>query len=389
MKRHIGVFWSLVALLLSALVLTGTALAGDGGGNGNGNGGTPPGQGGTPPGQEKKAESPPAAQPATPAQPASNHGQAKKEQQAKAAKHETKSVEHAAKKSVQGNSEPTRGKSAEAHHHVIICHRTGSATNPYVVINISNRGWINGHQNHPDLDGRHDILLKDHAAPGEKGPDKSVCTANQPSTNVTAPAAVQEQKHEAQSCPSTTTTVTEQVLAGVWHKTGSKKNPWVWLTPSTNSAHYDSSKHEDDRPDQVPVFVTVTKTTTTANCATTTSQTTAAAAPAAVAPAAVAPAAAAPTSGVAGTTATIDFPPNVQGMPVYVTPSAGGVAGVSATLPTKAKPKASGALAATRTSGGTLPFTGLALLGLVLAGAILVTAGWAIRRRAVTRRLAP
>ncbi|MGB2875442.1 MAG: hypothetical protein WBB76_08215, partial [Gaiellaceae bacterium] len=43
-----------------------------------------------------------------------------------------------------------------------ICHRTGSATHPYVVINVSINGWLHGHQKHGD------ILLKDPASPGEK-----------------------------------------------------------------------------------------------------------------------------------------------------------------------------------------------------------------------------
>jgi len=64
----------------------------------------------------------------------------------------------------------TKGKGHEktAHHKVIICHRTGSATNPYVVINVSINAWLNGHTKHPALDGRSDILLKDPASPGEK-----------------------------------------------------------------------------------------------------------------------------------------------------------------------------------------------------------------------------
>jgi hypothetical protein len=61
-----------------------------------------------------------------------------------------------------------RGHEKTAHHKVLICHRTGSATNPYVVINVSINGWLNGHSKHPSLDGRSDILLKDPAAPGEK-----------------------------------------------------------------------------------------------------------------------------------------------------------------------------------------------------------------------------
>ncbi|HYY32962.1 MAG TPA: hypothetical protein VE693_05185 [Gaiellaceae bacterium] len=69
-----------------------------------------------------------------------------------------------------------RGKSAEAQHHVILCHRTGSDSNPYVVINVSVRAWEHGHTTHPAKDGRDDILLKDPAQPGEKM-DESLCPA--------------------------------------------------------------------------------------------------------------------------------------------------------------------------------------------------------------------
>jgi hypothetical protein len=62
----------------------------------------------------------------------------------------------------------SRGKSAEAQHHVILCHRTGSDTNPYVVINVSVRAWEHGHTTHPEQGGRHDILLRNPAGPGEK-----------------------------------------------------------------------------------------------------------------------------------------------------------------------------------------------------------------------------
>jgi hypothetical protein len=71
-------------------------------------------------------------------------------------------------------SAPARSNSAVAHTHVIICHRTGSESNPYVVINISMSAWLHGHSTHPDLNGHSDILLKMGAAPGEKMP-KSAC----------------------------------------------------------------------------------------------------------------------------------------------------------------------------------------------------------------------
>jgi hypothetical protein len=57
---------------------------------------------------------------------------------------------------------------------VIICHRTGSRSNPYVVINISMSAWLHGHATHPARNGHNDILLKQGAAPGEKMP-RSAC----------------------------------------------------------------------------------------------------------------------------------------------------------------------------------------------------------------------
>jgi hypothetical protein len=82
----------------------------------------------------------------------------------------------------------TKGKGHEktAHDKVIICHRTGSATNPYVIINVSINAWLNGHTKHPALDGRSDILLKDPAAPGEKL-DAAQCGAQQ--STPTTPSA--------------------------------------------------------------------------------------------------------------------------------------------------------------------------------------------------------
>jgi len=45
---------------------------------------------------------------------------------------------------------------------VTFCHRTGSETNPYVIITTAESAWLNAHQpgaNHPTLDGRDDIFL--------------------------------------------------------------------------------------------------------------------------------------------------------------------------------------------------------------------------------------
>jgi hypothetical protein len=56
---------------------------------------------------------------------------------------------------------------------VIICHRTGSDSNPYVVINIPWTAWSEAHSpdtgSHPTLNGRDDIMLQDPASgPGAK-----------------------------------------------------------------------------------------------------------------------------------------------------------------------------------------------------------------------------
>jgi hypothetical protein len=82
-----------------------------------------------------------------------------------------------------GNS---RSKSNDAHHHVIVCHRTGSDSNPYVVINIPWTAWSEAHSaetgSHPTLNGRDDILLKDPASrPGSKdGFTKGNCRGGDP-----------------------------------------------------------------------------------------------------------------------------------------------------------------------------------------------------------------
>jgi hypothetical protein len=99
----------------------------------------------------------------------------------------------------------TKGKGHEntAHHKVIICHRTGSATNPYVAINVSINAWQNGHTKHPALDGRSDILLKDPASPGEK-PDPALVASmcgGQPAQSAQQAAAQAATANAAKSSP--------------------------------------------------------------------------------------------------------------------------------------------------------------------------------------------
>ncbi len=170
-----------VAAVAATTLLVGSALAGNPNAPGTGNSNSPA-KGGTPPGQAKKGTaqgngraskgkalgkaknvtmSHPAhpAHPVTPSHPSSGQGQSASHKPAFAA---------------------TKGKGHEktAGHKVIICHRTGSTTNPYVQINISINAWLNGHQKHPPLNGNDDILLQDPASPGEKLPG-SACPGGQ------------------------------------------------------------------------------------------------------------------------------------------------------------------------------------------------------------------
>jgi hypothetical protein len=199
-------FAALCAAIAAVLVLGNSAAA-----EGNPGKSTPPGQEKKaddagqasspeqvhiPPGQEKKAEESSSGQPdSNPLQPVVTTTVEQKEERgrpasanessapAPEAKHKAvpraDKVQAANGKKAEAQGRPDKessanGNSAVAHTHVIICHRTGSASNPYVVINISMSAWVRGHSTHPDLDGRSDIVLKMGAAPGEKMP-RSAC----------------------------------------------------------------------------------------------------------------------------------------------------------------------------------------------------------------------
>jgi hypothetical protein len=178
-------FGAAAAACAAILLLAGAALAGNP--NNPGSGG-PPGQQGTPPGQAKKGTNEKGNGNTT--QHGKALGKAKKAQKApKASKpshpaHPSHPVTPShpagsAATTVIVSQKPAfaatkgRGHEKTAHHKVIICHRTGSATNPYVAINVSINAWQNGHTKHPALDGRSDILLQDPASPGEK-PDPAL-----------------------------------------------------------------------------------------------------------------------------------------------------------------------------------------------------------------------
>lgn len=403
--------WRVTGLVLCTAVFAGTALAGDN---------DAPGRSGDAPGQEKKEEQP--AQPAQPGNSANAPGQEQKaevqaqievrveakaeaaaeakaeskgqqkkaeQQEAREEKKAEKAVAKAAKpdQAKAAKSDGPHGQSALAHHHVIVCHRTGSDSNPYVVINIPMTAWLHAHApgGHPQLNGRDDILLKDPASrPGSKdGFSKSDCESRAGGATTTG-TTTGTTTTNAVACPGTTQTVTEQVGGYVMHKTGSEKNPYVIIRPSESSAHYDRSKHPDDI---IVAGQTITKTIQVAgDCSQTGGQTTTTTATTAAG------------GGGGTTTVSLAAQTTAQGQPASPggsSPEASGVAGAvspaQAGQAGQAAQPAGGVLGETAqaaqalgktAASGTLPFTGIPLWVAALIGAALLAAGLTLRRSA-------
>ncbi|HEX4931300.1 MAG TPA: hypothetical protein VFV62_11375 [Gaiellaceae bacterium] len=376
--RVLKTFARAAGLSFCVVAFAGTAFAGD---NGNGN---PPA---TPPGQEQKAETPAA----TPSAPQASHGQQQKaenETKQAAKKAEPKPAakpDKAAKgdKPAKPSATPSKGQSANAHHHVIVCHRTGSLSNPYVVINIPYTAWLHAHSDstgsHPDLNGNHDIMLKDPASrPGSKdGFTKAACksSAAPVTPQVTPVTPVTPSSEQTGNCPATVTT-TERVLVGIKHYTGAVKNgqrQYVVISPSEKSAHM-NGKHADD--EAMYETRTVTRTVSGESCQQAVANQPPSSSltpeqPQPVVPTASAAATAAPVGGVAGAVspagAPVSTPAATQEEP------AGGVLGAVASAPE--------AVAETATSG-TLPFTGIPLWIAALIGGTLIATGLVLRRAA-------
>jgi hypothetical protein len=211
--RRLLLLSAAVGALLGAVSSTGALAAGPGP---VGNPPSPPGQEQVPPGQAKKADDVPAPAPAQehvppghadesaapqaaeqpkpdhPKPDHANHGDTPTESSApkpvaeeKHDKHDKRVASPPEPQSAPRPAKPAapRGNSSVAHTHVIICHRTGSKSNPYVVINISMSAWLHGHATHPERNGHNDILLKQGAAPGEKMP-QSACGGSETVTPI-------------------------------------------------------------------------------------------------------------------------------------------------------------------------------------------------------------
>jgi hypothetical protein len=265
------------------------------------------------------------------------------------AKHEEHSVTPATPKT------PAAAKPQHADHKVTICHATGSATNPYVEITVDYHALKNGH-----TAAKGDII----PAPAGGCPKPAPAPA--------APAAVQSVA-TTEKCTETKV-IDKVVVLGVKHFIGPKgSGRFVIIHPNPHSSHY-RDKHPDELiTETIPTTVTVASacpSTTTTETTTTVAAATAPAppAPSAPAPAAPTPAPAAPAPAPAAT-------------------AAGGVLGAITPLHSAAKPKATGGVLGSivslgkKSSGSTLPFTGLPLwiFALVAAGLILVGA---VARRA-------
>lgn len=98
---------------------------------------------------------------------------------------------------------------------VTICHKTGSANNPYVEIKVSMNGATHGHAKHAgDL-----IPAPEGGCPGI--------------TNAT-------EENEMEDNDNTASQIT------ICHRTGSAENPYVEITLSVNGATHGHAKHAGD-----------------------------------------------------------------------------------------------------------------------------------------------
>jgi hypothetical protein len=290
----------------------------------------------------------------------------------KAVEHVQKTVEHVEvrkpveqQKTVEHVSSETKSVSHETksseNEKVYICHATGSATNPYVLIHVSKHAeWA-----HTRHQGERDVVLGSTLSSGTTCPSA-------PAAPVQAVAG--EQKTESQVC---TQQQQVQVATGVKHFIGPKgSGRFVIIHPSTNSAHYEN-KHPDEiiwetRTIQVEVPCPAAPAAASTPPAVVTPQ-----APQTQAPVVVPATPAqtpAPTGGVAGVQASV--PANNASTPA-ASPSTGGVLGAQATLRPRTSPHG-GVLGTIRST--TLPFTGLPLWPVVLGALALIGAGAAVRR---------
>jgi hypothetical protein len=334
--------------LIVPLAGTGLAYAGD-----NGKGDERPESA---PGQQKKQEdasqAPAAAQPGN----AGKHNGADKSKQHATPKSHKGKAHHKAKS--HGKADKPANTHAKAGK-TTICHSTGSATNPYVTITVSNNA-LKAHARHHD--GRDIIPAPAEGCP--KGAEKAK----------PAPAAKPDKdKGDGKGHGHAKVTIC--------HATGSETNPYVTITIAEPAvAAHRRHQHGEDIIPAPAGGCPAAAIAPAAPTATATPTETKAAAPAAqvVAPAkAVAPAAAqAPAA--AGGEASLQTAPATANGDVLGEEASGGSAPAAAAPATTTRE--SGVDAATAADTSTLPFTGLDLWLVVAAGLAALVAGIALFR---------
>lgn len=316
---------TLVAVFSATFALS-TVAYGDTGKSPNG----PPGPAGNPNQEQTQAA------PQSPGQSDESHGKSDQAQSKAAPKPKAKKHSSSAKPKSNGNhANPNPGTPRKGGREdrpspkVTICHATGSETNPYVEITISQNGWDNGHSKHGD-----DLNpVPAGGCPGGKAKGKG----NKDHGKVT-----------------------------ICHATGSETNPYVVITIAQAGWDNGHSKHEDDLnpvPEGGCPGTTPTQTTTTEqpkpNEFVASQPEVAATAPA-------------DQQGVLGARAEGGNAP-AEGNEVLGVQAAGGSAPAAATAPAAAE-------ATRKADTGSLPFTGfeLALVLMLAAGALM--AGYALKR---------
>lgn len=126
------------------------------------------------------------------------------------------------KVSANGNGNETDDDQDAGANKITICHKTGSAQNPYVEITVSTNAAKHGHAKHPG-----DII----PAP------KDGC----PSTSITRTDQINDDENETES-----ETDNSANMVTICHKTGSAKHPYVEITVSNNAARNGHAKHQGD-----------------------------------------------------------------------------------------------------------------------------------------------
>ncbi len=120
-----------------------------------------------------------------------------------------------------GNANETDGENDTGANKITICHKTGSAQNPYVEITVSENGAKNGHAKH-----KGDII----PAPKDGCPSTSSTTTDNKDN---------ENETESETDGSAN-------MITICHKTGSAQNPYVEITLSDNGAKNGHAKHAGD-----------------------------------------------------------------------------------------------------------------------------------------------